>query len=62
MCETATFDRIARAVRDLPEPLAVKVLEYIEDLADIAEANARLADPQPPIPLEGIIHEFDLED
>lgn len=62
MCETATFERITQAVRNLPEPLAVKVLDYIEDLADIAEANARLADPQTPIPLEAIIHEFGLED
>ncbi|SMF96527.1 hypothetical protein SAMN02949497_3927 [Methylomagnum ishizawai] len=61
MCESATLERITQAVRGLPEPLAEKVLEYIEDLADIAEANARLADPQPAIPLEDIIREFDLE-
>jgi len=62
MCEATTLDRITRAVRDLPEPLAVKVLDYIEDLTDIAEANARLADPQPAIPLDDIVHEFGLED
>lgn len=61
MCESATLERITEAARGLPEPLAEKVLDYIEDLADIAEANARLSDPQPTIPLEDIIREFGLE-
>ncbi len=61
MCESATLERITEAVRGLPEPWAAKVLDYIEDLADIAEANARLSDPQPAIPLEDIIREFGLE-
>jgi hypothetical protein len=62
MCESVTLERINQAVRDLPEPLAIKVLDYIEDLIDIADANARLADPQPGIPLEEIIREFGLEE
>lgn len=60
MCESATLERITQAVRGLPEPLAEKVLDYIEDLADIAEANARLASPRPAIPLEDNIREFDI--
>ena len=62
MCEAATLERITQAARGLPEALAGKALEYIEDLADIAEADARLADPLPTIPLEDIIREFGLED
>lgn len=61
MCESVTLERINQTVRGLPEPMAIKVLEYAEDLADIAEANHRLANPQPGIPLEEIIREFGLE-
>jgi hypothetical protein len=60
MCEPVTLEQINQAVRGLPEPMAIKVLEYAEDLADIAEANYRLANPQPGIPLEEIIREFGL--
>lgn len=62
MCESATLERITQAARNLPEPAALKALAYLEDLLDIEEANRRMADPQPAIPLESIIREFELED
>jgi hypothetical protein len=61
MCESTTLERINHAVRALPEPLAIKVSDYIEDLIDIVEANERLADPQPGIPLEKVMRELGLE-
>ncbi|TAN52473.1 MAG: anti-toxin [Methylococcaceae bacterium] len=62
MCESTTLEKITHAARGLPESLAVRVLEYIEDLADTAEADRRLADPRPAIPLAEIIREFGLDD
>lgn len=62
MCESVTLEQITHAARHLPESAAIKALSYLEDLLDIEEANRRVADPQPAIPLERIIHEFDLED
>jgi hypothetical protein len=62
MCEPDTLERITQAARDLSEPAALKALAYLEDLLDIEEANRRMANPQPSIPLEAIIHEFGLDD
>ena len=62
MCEPNTLERITQAARNLPEPAALKALDYLEDLLDIEEANRRMANPQTPIPLESIIHEFGLDD
>lgn len=61
MCEPTTLEKITHAAHNLPESLAIRVLEYIEDLADAAEADRRLADPQPGIPLAAIIDEFGLD-
>jgi len=62
MCEPNTLKRITQTARNLPEPAALKALAYLEDLLDIEEANRRITDPQTPISLESIIHEFGLED
>jgi len=62
MCEAVTLERITQAVRGLSEPMALRVLDFIEDLTDIVEANARLSDPLPPIPMDALIHEFGLDD
>jgi hypothetical protein len=62
MCEPNTLERITQAARNLPEHAALKALAYLEDMLDIEEANRRITDPQTPIPLESIIHEFGLED
>jgi hypothetical protein len=62
MCEPATLESITQAARALPEPAAIKALEYLEDLLDIEEADRRMADPQPSISLASIVHEFGLKD
>ena len=62
MCEPETLNRITQAAQNLTEHAALKALAYLEDMLDIEEANRRLSDPQTPISLESIIHEFGLED
>lgn len=44
-----------------PKAVSCQPKTILEDLLDIEEANRRIADPQPGISLENILHEFGLE-
>lgn len=61
---TATIDEATQLMRQTPDEFSEQVMEAIEDILDIAEANHRLTNPKPgkSKTLEEIIKQYDLDD